>query len=78
MSNVKTYADGYGRWHAIVADRPLGLSRAVRAIADELILRAPAGQAPDELLEYVNREIVSSPDAPSGFIHFVEYRIEGE
>ena len=74
MDEPTVYADGYGRWHAIVKDTRLGLTRAVEAIASEL---AERGNGDTDYLEYVNRNICTHnvQDKP-GFIHFVEYHLD--
>ena len=74
MFEPTVYADGYGRWHAIVKDTRLGLTHAVEAIADELDAR---GNGVTDYLEYVNRNICTHnvQDKP-GFIHFVEYHLD--
>lgn len=75
-NNVKTWADGFGRWHAEVPDTPMGLSRAVRSIALELFDRAPRGTTFLQMREYVERNIVSAPSETPGRVHFIEYGIE--
>ena len=73
MFEPTVYADGYGRWHAIVEDTPNGLTRAVNTIARELSKR---GNGDTDYLEYVNQNICTHniQDKP-GFIHFVEYQL---
>jgi len=73
MSNVKTWADGYGRWHAEVDDTPLGYTRARNAIAHELSSRSPWNFS--EALRYVEGEIISLPSETPGRIHFAEYEV---
>lgn len=75
-NNVKTWADGYGRWHADVPDTRLGLSRAVRSIAMELFDRAPRGTTFVQMREYVEQNIVSLPNDTPGRVHFAEYAID--
>ena len=74
MFEPTVYADGYGRWHAIMKDTPNGLTRAVNAIAREL---AERDSGDFDYLEYVNRNICTrnTQDKP-GYIHFVEYQLE--
>lgn len=72
-NNVKTWADGHGRWHAEVPDTPMGLSRAVRSIALELFDRAPRGTTFREMREYVEQNVVSIPSDTPGRVHFAEY-----
>lgn len=76
MQHVHTYADGYGRWHAIVPDTPMGLSRAVRSIAAELFDRAPKGTTFLDLRAYVEQNIASLPSDKPGTVHFIEYSID--
>lgn len=73
MSNVKTWADGYGRWHAEVDNTPRGLTNAVNAIAHEISSRSPwdfSGAA-----AYVEENIISLPSETPGRIHFAEYEV---
>ena len=74
-NDVKTWADGYGRWHADVPDTRLGLSRATRSIALELFERAPHGTTFIETRKYVEENIVSIPSDTPGRVHFAEYAI---
>ncbi len=74
---VSTFADGYGRWHAIVPDTAKALAWAVEAIAEQIALRedAPIKNA----VQYVNENIVSIPDGSAeygGYLHFAEYAID--
>lgn len=75
-NDVKTWADGHGRWHADVPDTRLGLSRAVRIIALELFDRSPQGSSFLEMQKYVEENIVSLPCETSGRVHFAEYAID--
>lgn len=75
-NNVKTWVDGFGRWHAEVPDTRMGLSRAVRSIAREVFDRAPRGTMFSEILEYVEMNIISVPCKQPGRVHFAEYEIE--
>ena len=75
MFEPTVYADGFGRWHAIMKDTPNGLTNAVNAIASELSKRGWDGMQAN--LQYVNRNICTHnvQDKP-GFIHFVEYHLD--
>lgn len=73
MSNVTTWADGYGRWHAEVDDTPRGLSDALNAIAFQLAIRSPWNFS--EALAYVEENSVSIPSETPGRIHFAEYEV---
>lgn len=75
-NDVKTWADGFGRWHAEVSDTRLGLSRAVRSIAAEIHNREPDGSTLDQWVAYVERNIVSLPSETPGRVHFAEYEFE--
>ena len=75
-NNVKTWADGYGRWHAEVPDTRLGVDRATRMIAMELFDRAPRGTTFIQIREYVEQNIVSIPSDTPGRVHFAEYAID--
>lgn len=75
-NNVKTWADGFGRWHAEVPDTPMGLSRAVRMIVMELFDRAPRTATFIQIREYVEQNIVSIPSDKPGRVHFAEYAID--
>lgn len=74
MAKASTWADGFGRWHAIVADTPRGMTNAINAIADEVALREALD--PDQIKESLNLSIISIPDAEPGYIHFAEYALE--
>lgn len=74
--NVKTWADGFGRWHAEVPDTRMGLSRAVRSIAMELFDRAPRTATFIQIREYVEQNIVNIPSDKPGRVHFAEYAID--
>lgn len=73
MSNVKTWADGYGRWHAEVNDTPRGLTNAVNVIAHELASRSPWNFS--EAAAYVDQNIISEPSETPGRVHFIEYAL---
>lgn len=89
MTDTFTYADGYGRWHVLTRDTPMGLTRAVDAIRAELAERS-ADPGDMSLREYVSRSIVSlplsewdsspafggSPVPPGSWLHFAEYAID--
>lgn len=75
MSNVTTWADGYGRWHAEVDDTPRGLTNAVNAIADEIQNREPSHTYISDTRKYVSRNIISLPSEKAGRIHFAEYEV---
>lgn len=73
---VKTWADGYGRWHAEAETSRMGMIWAVNAIARELFDRAPRGTTFQDAREYVGRNIVRIPSDQPGRVHFAEYAIE--
>lgn len=73
---VKTWADGFGRWHAEVTDTRRGLSRAVRMIASEIHNRESDGSTLSQWVEYVEQNIVSIPSDKPGLAHFAEYAID--
>ena len=73
---ITTWADGYGRWHVTVPDTANGLTNALTALATELMDRAPKGQTLKAMMDYLNANVVSVPDAPAGYVHFAEYRID--
>jgi hypothetical protein len=76
MSAVRTWADGFGRWHAVVPDTAEGLTRAVEAIAGELLARAPKGETLEQFVAYVHEGLISVPDAEPGTVHFAEYALD--
>lgn len=75
-NDVKTWADGYGRWHADVPDTPRGLYKAVNAIATEIHNRESDGSTLEEWVDYLNKNIVSIPGGTPGRVHFAEYAID--
>lgn len=75
MSNVTTWADGYGRWHAELPDSHTIVRDAQYAIADELFERAHAGTSYGELFAYVSENMVELPSETPGRIHFAEYEV---
>lgn len=78
MSTVTTYTDGYGRWHSIAPAGPDSYQLAANAIAGELLERAPRGTTFATMVDYVREELTASQDdCKQGFIHYVEYLIEG-
>ena len=76
MTKASTWADGHGRWHAVVADTPRGLINAVNAIAHELHTRTSDESTLSEWVGYVNKGIISLPSETPGRIHFAEYALE--
>lgn len=75
MSKASTWADGFGRWHAVVADTPRGLINAVEALTDEIAQRENTPR--DDVRNYVHANIVSTPEnVEPGFVHFMEYALE--
>lgn len=77
MSTVNTYADGYGRWHAVTPAGPDSYQLAANAIAGELLERAPRGATFATMVDYVREELSTVPDTRSNVVHYVEYLIEG-
>lgn len=75
-NNVKTWADGFGRWHAEVPDTPRGPSKAVTAIACEIWDRNRDFTTIDECVAYVSQNIISIPSETPGRVHFAEYAID--
>ena len=71
--SARTYADGFGRWHAIVDDTSDGLNKAMNAMADELMERGPADLMRSEVLEYLNRNAITITTAEPDKVHFAEY-----
>lgn len=89
MENL-IYADGYGRWHVLVRDTPLGLTRAVNAIMLAIGYGDAEPMTTAECRDYVNSNIVSlplsdwdtspayggAPVPPGYWVHFAEYGID--
>lgn len=75
MTKAATWADGVGRWHAVVADTPRGLANAVEAISQEILARSPRNTPMAEVRGYVHQNIVTwdQEGTEPGFIHFAEY-----
>lgn len=90
MTDTFAYADGYGRWHVLTRDTPRGLTRAIERMTAELLALAPYWHPRGEMLDYVQKNIVSLPlsewDSSPAFggvpvlsgawLHFAEYRID--
>lgn len=74
-TNVKTWADGFGRWHAEAETSRMGMMWAVNAIARELFERSPKVMTLQATREYVARNIVRIPSDKPGRVHFAEYAI---
>lgn len=72
-NEVKIYADGYGRWHAIVPDTPRALTKAVDAIANGMTQRENLSRTEAE--KYIHRNITTVPADQPGTVHFIEYEI---
>ena len=72
---MKVYTDGHGRWHALVKDTPLALTKAVYGITDEILERSPRGTTRKSVEDYVNQNIVSAPLHTPGMVHFTEYAL---
>lgn len=70
-----TYADGYGRWHAITPDTPRARENAVHAIAEELHQRGTRSDTLTEMKGYVEATITTRPAEQQGTAHFIEYRL---
>lgn len=79
MTKAATWADGFGRWHAVVADTPRGLTNAVEAIAQEIHGRSSRDSRIEDVRDYVHRNIVTwdQEGTEPGFIHFAEYGEDG-
>lgn len=78
MSNeVKTWADGHGRWHAEVpATLWSAATRAANLIALEIWERSNKSEQPFfEVRHYVEEYMVSIPSEEPGRVHFAEYSI---
>jgi len=73
-TEIKTWADGYGRWHAEAPDTRLGLARAIDAITTELSAREPWYFSDNRT--FVEENIISLPCDTPGRVHFAEYAIE--
>lgn len=77
-SRIHTWADGYGRWHALVPVSMASPIIAARgAIRDELERHEETGAKRAELSAYVRENVTSAPprkiNAREGFIEYVEY-----
>ena len=72
-----TYADGYGRWHAITPDTPRAREMAIEAIADELHQRETHRTAAG-WKKYVEATITTRPADQPETLHFIEYKMPGE
>lgn len=77
-NNIKTWADGYGRWHVEVPDSGDSLNQATRAIAACLWSRSddtsPGSFA--DWVSYVKSGVREVPCEPPGQRHFIEYVID--
>lgn len=75
MSNeVKTWADGHGRWHAEVPGNESPVM-AAHAIAEEIYDRSNQRMSFEEVIAYVGEHLVSLPSEEPGRVHFAEYSI---
>lgn len=89
MTETLAYADGYGRWHVLVRDTRLGLTRAIERMTAEISAQRDTINA-STTRAYVELNIVSLPlsewdDSPAfggapvptgAWVHFAEYRID--
>ena len=88
MTDTIAYADGYGRWHVLTRDTPMGLTRAIERMTAELHTREGGNMGATRY--YVETNIVSLslsewdsspafggvPVPPGAWLHFAEYRID--
>ena len=73
-NDVKTWADGFGRWHADVPDTPQGFNIARRELSREIMQRENIGMV--AVRNYLNANMVGIPSETPGRVHFAEYAIE--
>ena len=74
-NNIKTWADGYGRWHVEVPSGENEHYKAVSAIACEIWDRNRDFTTIDEVIQYVESSIVNAPSETPGQVHFIEYEV---
>jgi len=76
-SRIHTWADGYGRWHALVpATMASPIIAARGAIRRELEGRSETGATRAELSAYVRENITQRRvQSEPGYVEFVEYEL---
>jgi hypothetical protein len=72
---IHTYADGFGRWHAVAPDMPDKLTRACDAMAEELLARGNGMTTLSEMRDYIDNSAVYLGRNEAGFHHYAEYAL---